>query len=78
MFVIPPIATIGLFVNFFALFSFGSILMTYFGVNYYLDGLHSYAAGDSFPIPSFVPYTIAILGGLSIISFIRFKNWTYD
>ena len=62
------------FFNFCALFGFGSILMTYFGVNYYLDGLHSYAAGDAFPVPTFVPWTILILGILSIISFIRFKN----
>lgn len=62
------------FFNFFALFGFASILMTYFGVNYYLDGLHSYAAGDSFPVPTFVPWTVLILGIISIISFIRFKN----
>jgi len=41
--------------------SFVSVLMTYFGVNYYLSGLHSYAAGDPVPIPTFVYYTIAIL-----------------
>ncbi|AFI06496.1 cytochrome c biogenesis protein [Helicobacter cetorum] len=33
---------------------FYSILMTYFGVNYYLSGLHSYAAGDPLPIPTFL------------------------
>ena len=48
--------------------------MTYFGVNYYLDGLHSYAAGDAFPVPTFVPWTVLILGILSMVSFIRFKN----
>ncbi|WP_104697039.1 MULTISPECIES: cytochrome c biogenesis protein CcsA [unclassified Helicobacter] len=35
---------------------FYSILMTYFGVNYYLSGMHSYAAGDPLPIPTFVYY----------------------
>lgn len=35
---------------------FYSILMTYFGVNYYLSGMHSYAAGDPLPIPVFVYY----------------------
>ena len=29
-----------------ALLAFSTILMTYFGVNYYLSGLHSYAKGD--------------------------------
>ena len=48
--------------------------MTYFGVNYYLDGLHSYVAGDVFPIPTFVFPTLCICILISIISFIRFKN----
>ncbi|WP_104749924.1 cytochrome c biogenesis protein CcsA [Helicobacter cynogastricus] len=38
---------------------FYSILMTYFGVNYYLSGMHSYAAGDPVPIPSFLYFFIA-------------------
>lgn len=37
----------GLFAfNWAAVIAFGSILMTYFGVNFYLTGLHSYASGD--------------------------------
>ncbi|CAM2938477.1 cytochrome c biogenesis protein CcsA [Helicobacter burdigaliensis] len=39
--------------------AFYSILMTYFGVNFYLSGLHSYAAGDPLPIPSFLYYFVA-------------------
>lgn len=42
-------------------FAYTSVLMTYFGVNYYLSGLHSYAAGDPVPIPDFVPVTYTIL-----------------
>ena len=38
--------------------AFYSILMTYFGVNYYLSGLHSYAAGDPLPIPTFLYYFV--------------------
>ena len=43
-----------------------SIIMTYFGVNYYLSGLHSYAAGDPMPIPSWIYYfvTIIVLSGI--------------
>ena len=47
--------------NFFSMFGFSSVLMTYFGVNYYLSGLHSYASGDPVPVPTFVYYTIAIM-----------------
>ena len=41
--------------------SFASIIMTYFGVNFYLSGMHSYAAGDPVPVPSFVYYTLAVV-----------------
>ena len=61
--------------NLFALFGFSSILMTYFGVNYYLDGLHSYAAGDAFPIPTFVFPTLCVCILISILSFFRFNKW---
>lgn len=47
--------------NAFSVIGFFSVLMTYFGVNYYLAGLHSYAGGDPVPIPAFVYYTLAIL-----------------
>ncbi|HZK07391.1 MAG TPA: cytochrome c biogenesis protein CcsA [Bacteroidales bacterium] len=58
--------------NALAVVGFSSVLMTYFGVNYYLSGLHSYAAGDPVPIPAFVYYTIAIL--LVILIFAYIKN----
>ncbi|WP_282136219.1 cytochrome c biogenesis protein [Seonamhaeicola maritimus] len=45
--------------NVASMFAFWSIIMTSFGVNYYLSGLHSYAAGDSVPVPKFV-YVIFI------------------
>ena len=40
---------------------FSSIIMTYFGVNYYLAGMHSYAKGDPIPVPDFVPWTYAVI-----------------
>ncbi len=44
-----------------SLLAFTSVLMTYFGVNYYLAGLHSYAKGDPVPVPDFVPVTYAVI-----------------
>jgi len=38
----------------FSTVAFASILMTYFGVNFYLSGMHSYATGDPVPIPTWV------------------------
>jgi cytochrome c-type biogenesis protein CcsB len=57
--------------NALAVVGFSSVLMTYFGVNYYLSGLHSYAAGDPVPIPVFVYYTIAILAVVLIFAYIN-------
>ena len=45
-----------------------SVLMTYFGVNYYLSGLHSYAAGDPVPIPMWVYYAVAGLFTLTLLA----------
>jgi len=59
--------------NFASIVAYASIMMTYFGVNFYLVGLHSYASGDQVITPSFVWYTVLgvfILGG---ISFWRYK-----
>ena len=48
-----------------------SVLMTYFGVNYYLSGLHSYAAGDPVPIPMWVYYGVA---GLFVLTLLAARN----
>ncbi len=52
--------------NVLSLFAFSSVLMTYFGVNYYLSGLHSYAGGDSLHVPVFVYVTVVILSVLAV------------
>ncbi|MEA2018047.1 MAG: cytochrome c biogenesis protein CcsA [Campylobacterota bacterium] len=40
---------------------FASILMTYFGVNFYLSGMHSYATGDPVPVPTWAYVLTAIV-----------------
>ncbi|MDO7253250.1 cytochrome c biogenesis protein [Helicobacter cappadocius] len=52
---------------------FYSILMTYFGVNYYLSGMHSYAAGDPVPIPVFLYYFIALTIILIVLASLKRK-----
>ena len=54
-----------------SLLSFTTVLMTYFGVNYYLAGMHSYAKGDPVPIPDFVPVTYAII---FVVIALAFRN----
>ena len=50
---------------------FSSIIMTYFGVNYYLAGMHSYAKGDPVPVPDFVPWTYFVI---FVIAMIGYRN----
>ncbi len=57
--------------NIASLFGWASVIMTFFGVNYYLSGLHSYASGDPVPIPSFVYYTTGILTVISLLAYYR-------
>ncbi|MEZ4959237.1 MAG: cytochrome c biogenesis protein CcsA [Saprospiraceae bacterium] len=59
--------------NVATLFGLATVLMTYFGVNYYLSGLHSYAAGDPVPIPPFVYYGAISLTVLSLLAFWRYR-----
>ena len=65
---IPKLQSLYVF-NVAALLAFSSVIMTYFGVNYYLSGLHSYAKGDPVPIPTFVYYTVATIGAVITLSY---------
>jgi cytochrome c-type biogenesis protein CcsB len=60
--------------NLLSLFAFSSVLMTYFGVNYYLSGLHSYAAGDPIPVPIFVYITVILLAALSFVAYMKYNG----
>ncbi len=60
--------------NLASLFGFASVVMTYFGVNYYLSGLHSYAAGDPVPIPTWVYIAVTCVIIISLLAFWRKRN----
>ncbi|WP_132053709.1 cytochrome c biogenesis protein CcsA [Pseudocnuella soli] len=62
--------------NLASLWAFSSIIMTSFGVNYYLSGLHSYAAGDPVPIPQWVYWAVAILALISAGAVFRYRQFT--
>jgi len=55
------------------MFAFCSMVMTYFGVNYYLSGLHSYAAGDPVPVPAWVYIGLGTMALLSAASYYKFR-----
>ncbi|MHA7131493.1 cytochrome c biogenesis protein [Algoriphagus namhaensis] len=60
--------------NLASLWAFAAIIMTSFGVNYYLSGLHSYAKGDPVPVPFWVYILTAILVAVSVVAFARFQR----
>ncbi len=55
--------------NIASLWAIWSIIFTYFGVNYYLTGLHSYAAGDPIPVPAWIYITAAGMLLLSLVAY---------
>jgi len=57
--------------NIVSLITFSSVIMTYLGVNYYLSGMHSYAAGEPVPIPVSLYYTVTailVIIGLALLN----------
>ena len=57
---------------------FTSVLMTYFGVNYYLSGLHSYGRGSIDSLPWSVYVMIAVVVVILIIYDIKKKNIEFE
>ena len=54
-----------------------SVVMTYFGVNYFLSGLHSYAQGDAAKVPSWVYiFALCIVALITVSGLVnRRKRW---
>ena len=57
--------------NVMSVLAFASIIMTYFGVNFHLSGLHSYASGEQ----QNVSYYLYILIGVLIIAGIAYRPY---
>jgi len=60
--------------NLMSVLAFYSIMMTYFGVNFYLSGLHSYAKGDQVVTPSFIWISVGIITVLGSLAFYKYKK----
>jgi len=60
-----------------SLAAIASVVMTYFGVNYFLSGLHSYAQGDAAQVPDWVFIGTGLVLALIIVSGLvsRGKKW---
>jgi cytochrome c-type biogenesis protein CcsB len=57
--------------------SIASIVMTYFGVNYFLSGLHSYGGGATMTVPMWIYVTPIIMFCLIIVAYVfdKAKSW---
>ncbi len=52
-----------------------SVIMTYFGVNYFLSGLHSYGGGEQIPVPDWVFIGVGLMVALVAVSgFVNVKK----
>ena len=60
--------------NVMSVFAFYSIMMTYFGVNFYLSGLHSYASGDKVVTPTFIYISLVVVLALTVVSYFGYKK----
>ena len=61
--------------NLASIFGLASVIMTYYGVNYYLSGLHSYAAGDPVPVPQWVYIGSITLVAIGVLAFLRKRKF---
>jgi divalent metal cation (Fe/Co/Zn/Cd) transporter len=60
--------------NFMSVLAFASILMTYFGVNFHLSGLHSYASGEQQNV-IYYGYALAVVLVISAIAYVQYKRF---
>ncbi len=68
--IIPKLT--GLFAyNVSTIFGLATVIMTYYGVNYYLSGLHSYATGDPVPIPKWIYIVVIALIIICCLAFYK-------
>ena len=60
--------------NLMSMYAFISILFTYYGVNFHLVGLHSYASGEAHSL-SWIWYSIGIISLFGAISYPKYKKF---
>ena len=60
--------------NLMSMFAFMSILFTYYGVNFHLVGLHSYASGEAKSL-SWIYYTFALISIIGIVTYPKYKKY---
>ena len=61
--------------NFASIIAFLSVLMTYFGVNFYLSGLHAYASGDQIISLQVVLVYMTFIFIIASLAFWKYKKY---
>jgi len=61
--------------NLMSMFAVWSIIMTYFGVNFYLSGLHSYAKGDPVKTPASVYISFAVMVLTAVLAGWKYRKY---
>ena len=64
--------------NVLALLGYASVIMTYFGVNFYLSGLHSYAQGEPVPVPTWVYWVVSIVFAVIFAAYYKKRKYGVD
>ncbi|RTY92146.1 cytochrome C biogenesis protein [Flavobacterium sp. RSP46] len=60
--------------NLMSMFAFISILFTYYGVNFHLVGLHSYASGEAHSL-NWIWYSLAVITLFGAVSYPKYKKY---
>ena len=62
--------------NFLSVLAFSSVLMTFFGVNYFLSGMHSYGENDQVgAIFAYLLLALVVVLLLGIVSYRKWRRW---
>ena len=72
--IIPKLTGLFLY-NVSTIFGLAIVIMTYYGVNYYLSGLHSYATGDPVPIPGWVYIVVTCIIIICFLAYLKKKKY---
>lgn len=62
------------FFNLMSMFAFVSILFTYYGVNFHLVGLHSYASGEAHSL-SWIWYSLGTIALIGIVTYPKYRKY---
>ncbi|MFB9056548.1 cytochrome c biogenesis protein CcsA [Mariniflexile ostreae] len=61
--------------NLMSIIAFSFIIFTYFGVNFYLAGLHSYQSGQQIASFNIIAIAIGLVAMLAIVSYLRYAKY---